>query len=82
MGEPESEQTTLKFWEILAKILRLDTPNPAETWRKLSDKLIGRYTTSIKKNILNCNSRLRVQRSKWNCSRIVLARWIARKQDK
>lgn len=42
MGTPEGPETTLKFWEILAKILRLDTPDPAETWRKLSNKLISR----------------------------------------
>jgi aminopeptidase len=45
MGTPEGEETTKAFWKILSKILRLDNPNPAETWRKLSDKLISRADT-------------------------------------
>jgi aminopeptidase len=49
MGEPESESCTLKFWDLLSMVLRLDTPSPSETWRKLSDKLISRATVLNKK---------------------------------
>ncbi|MEZ4816025.1 MAG: aminopeptidase [Bdellovibrionota bacterium] len=52
MGTPEGPETTLAFWEILAKILRLDTPNPSETWRKLSDKLVKRGTVLNEKKFL------------------------------
>lgn len=52
MGEPESEKTTLKFWELLCKVLRLDTPNPSETWRKLSEKLLKRADILNKKKFL------------------------------
>lgn len=45
MGTPEGDKTTEAFWEVLSKILRLDTPNPAQTWRTLSDKLTHRATT-------------------------------------
>ncbi len=47
MQKPESEATTLEFWDLLVKVLRLDTPNPSETWKNLGQKLEDRA------NILN-----------------------------
>ena len=49
MGTPESDSTTQEFWKVLSKILRLDTPDPAKTWRGLSDKLIARANVLNKK---------------------------------
>lgn len=55
MGTPEGPETTLAFWEVLAKILRLDTPDPKETWRKLSDKLVSRSKVLNQKKFLKLN---------------------------